>query len=72
MKQILHNRIKCKKCGDVIESMYRHDFKFCKCGFCSVDGGQDYLRRGWKEGNPAEAWEDRSEFVKRKRKKKVV
>lgn len=42
---ILENKIKCLKCGDVIESVYRHDFKTCSCGACSVDGGKDYLRR---------------------------
>lgn len=39
------NKIRCKKCGDVIESVHRHDFKFCKCGAVAVDGGQDYCRR---------------------------
>lgn len=42
---ILKNKIKCLKCGDIIESVYRHDFKTCSCGACSVDGGKDYLRR---------------------------
>lgn len=42
---IIENKIKCKKCGDIIESTYRHDFKFCKCGAVAVDGGKDYLRR---------------------------
>ena len=42
---IIENKIKCKKCGEVIESIYRHDFKFCKCGSVAVDGGKDYLRR---------------------------
>jgi Zn finger protein HypA/HybF involved in hydrogenase expression len=42
---ILHNKIKCKKCGDVIESVHRHDFKYCECGSVAVDGGKDYLRR---------------------------
>ena len=37
------NAIRCKHCGDVIESLYRHDYKFCKCGKVSVDGGKDYL-----------------------------
>jgi hypothetical protein len=36
---------KCKKCRDVIESKYRHDFVSCKCGAISVDGGKDYFRR---------------------------
>lgn len=39
------NRIKCNKCGDVIQSIHRHDFKMCKCGSCGADGGLSYLRR---------------------------
>ena len=42
---IIENKIKCKKCGEIIESKHRHDFKFCKCGAVAVDGGKDYLRR---------------------------
>ena len=49
MKKILVNKIKCKKCGDVIESKSRHDFKFCSCGAVSVDGGLDYIRRCGEE-----------------------
>ena len=46
MKKILVNKIKCNKCGDIIESVSVHDFKSCKCGAVAVDGGHDYLRRG--------------------------
>lgn len=42
---IIRNMIRCKKCGDIIESESIHDFKFCKCGAVAVDGGKDYLRR---------------------------
>jgi len=45
----IRNRARCKKCGDIIESKYRHDFVTCTCGAISVDGGYDYLRR---VGNP--------------------
>lgn len=45
------NKIKCRKCGSVIESTHRHDFVWCDCGAVAVDGGLDYLRR---VGN----WED--------------
>ena len=45
MVKIIRNVIKCKKCGDVIESYSAHDFKFCSCESCAVDGGHDYLRR---------------------------
>ena len=39
------NAIRCNHCGDVIESVHRHDFRTCSCGCVSVDGGHDYLRR---------------------------
>lgn len=55
--KIIRNRIRCKKCGDVIESFHRHDFKWCSCGACAVDGGHDYLKR---TGDP-ESWDDISE-----------
>lgn len=42
---IIRNAIRCKKCGEVIESKSVHEFKFCKCGAVAVDGGYDYLRR---------------------------
>lgn len=54
---IIHNKIRCKKCGEIIESFSRHDFKWCSCGTCAVDGGHDYLRRC---GN-FDDWEDLSE-----------
>jgi hypothetical protein len=43
--KIKKNKIQCKLCQDIIESTHTHDFKFCKCGSCGVDGGHDYLRR---------------------------
>lgn len=43
------NRIRCRKCGTVAWSQFRHDFTYCKCGACAVDGGYDYTRR---IGNP--------------------
>jgi len=42
---IVRNMAKCDKCGDIIESKYRHDFVWCKCGSIAVDGGHEYLRR---------------------------
>lgn len=47
MQKIIKNAIKCKHCGDIIESTSRHHFAVCSCGRCSVDGGHDYLRRGF-------------------------
>ncbi len=43
------NKAKCRKCGDIIESKYRHDFVTCKCGAISVDGGKDYLKRSYHD-----------------------
>ena len=45
---------------DIIESKTVHDFKFCSCGSCAVDGGHDYLRRC---GN-REDWEELCEVEK--------
>ena len=42
---IVQNAIICKECDDFIFSRHRHDFVTCSCGACSVDGGQEYLRR---------------------------
>ena len=46
---IIKNAIRCKLCGDEIESVSCHDFKWCSCGACAVDGGHEYLRRCFKE-----------------------
>lgn len=47
---IIHNRIQCSKCLDIIESEHRHDWKECKCGSVWVDGGKSYFRRGGQIG----------------------
>lgn len=39
-------KIKCLICNDIIESMSVHDYKKCKCGECSIDGGKEYTRIG--------------------------
>ena len=65
--KILRNAIRCKKCGDLLVSEHRHDFKICKCGACAVDGGHLYLRRCWdpKLGNsPEEIYDELSEYEK--------
>ncbi len=47
--KIVSNKIRCKKCGDVIESNSVYDFKWCSCQAVAVDGGYEYLRRLGKE-----------------------
>ena len=61
MKKLVRNAIRCKHCGDVIESKSIHDFKWCSCESVFVDGGIDYLRRGFKT-SPEEDYEDMSEY----------
>ena len=43
--KIICNKAQCKKCKDIIESKYVHDFKWCVCRNIAVDGGLEYLRR---------------------------
>jgi hypothetical protein len=43
------NRAKCKLCGDILESLHRHDYVTCKCGEIFIDGGNDLLRCGAKD-----------------------
>lgn len=45
-------KVRCKKCDDIIQSMYRHDFKWCRGKHIFVDGGDAYLHMG---GNPDDA-----------------
>ena len=47
--KIIKNAIRCNLCHDEIESTSRHDFVWCRCGACAVDGGHDYLRRTFLE-----------------------
>jgi len=49
MRKILHNRIQCTHCKDIIESTYTHDFKWCSCGKVAVDGGKQYLKRSFTD-----------------------
>lgn len=58
--KIKTNKIKCKKCGDIIESTSAHDFKWCSCETVAVDGGHEYLRRLGNE----EDFEDLSHVMK--------
>ena len=62
------NAIQCTVCDDVIESKHRHDFKWCGCGSCAVDGGKDYMRRlgnqsNWIELSVPEEDEDEDEKI---------
>lgn len=43
--KLLLNAIQCKSCDEIIVSHSRHDFRTCRCGKVSVDGGLEYTRR---------------------------
>lgn len=47
MRRLIVNKVRCKKCDEVIESKHEHDFKLCSCGSIFIDGGTDYQRFGW-------------------------
>lgn len=61
MQRIKRNAAKCKVCGEVIESTFRHHFVTCSCGNLSVDGGHDYIRRGFRDGKSS--YEDLNEYI---------
>lgn len=60
------NGIQCPRCEEKLWSKYTHDFHYCGCGYCFVDGGRSYLRYGWgvKSSKPNDGsitkkeWED--------------
>lgn len=60
MLKLVSNKIRCKFCGDVIESFSVHDFKRCRCGKCSTDGGLEYAQRSFITENPEDTYEDLS------------
>lgn len=59
------NRIRCRICGDIVESTDRHDFASCSCLSCSADGGTAYLRRVWdsSKGDVDEVFEELSDWT---------
>ena len=50
-KKIISNKIKCKKCGDIIESKSINDYKRCSCWAVAIDGDTEYLKRIGNENN---------------------
>jgi len=47
---LTRNAVRCDQCREVIESLHRHDFKWCSCKSVAVDGGLDYRKRSTKDG----------------------
>ena len=44
MPSVIVTSLKCPKCGDIIYSRARHDFRSCSCEAVAIDGGFDYTR----------------------------
>lgn len=43
-RTLLKNSIRCKLCGEIIQSKFTDELVICRCGFVSVDGGLDSPR----------------------------
>jgi hypothetical protein len=58
------NAAQCARCGYVLLSMHVHDMKIHSCDqsiWFMVDGGNEYVRRGWKSGtDPEDNYIDKS------------
>lgn len=63
-ERVIHNRLRCKECGDIIESLTVHHYIECSCGKCAADGGKEYIRRvyayegAYEELSEVEEWDD--------------
>ncbi|CAM4026728.1 hypothetical protein L1N85_17125 [Paenibacillus alkaliterrae] len=56
------NLIQCLCCNDIIESVYTHDYKTCRCGAVSIDGGLEYPKRSFPSGAPEEWFKELSDY----------
>lgn len=61
MDKIIRNKIRCRQCGDVIESTAEKLYVKCSCGCCAVDGGTEKMRRFFK--NSPNDYEELSELI---------
>lgn len=57
-KRITKNMARCGSCRQYVESKHDHDFRSCKCGNLTVDGGRSYLRRLYRSDN----WTEMSQY----------
>lgn len=48
-RKLSANRARCRKCNDIVESNSVHHYQSCRCGAIFVDGGLEYVRRGYDE-----------------------
>lgn len=45
----MKNRAKCKLCETIIESFYKDDYVYCKCGEIAISGGNSALETWAKD-----------------------
>lgn len=62
MRRVLVNKVRCKKCNDIIESKHENDFKRCSCASIFIDGGTEYQRYGWGL-NQQEGKSEQDDFI---------
>lgn len=43
---IVSNKCQCRRCGDIIESVFKHNLVYCRCNSIYIDGGTSRLVRG--------------------------
>lgn len=48
--------IECPLCKEHIWSRHRHDFRYCGCGYCAIDGGRDYMKVSYGGSKFSEPW----------------
>lgn len=48
--------IECPVCADIVWSRYTHDMRYCRCGYCFIDGGRSYTRWGFGNENVTRPW----------------
>ena len=65
------NAAQCLDCLDVIESKHVHDYVRCNCGNVAVDGGRDYIRRGFRDESKIREILTRDEFDRLKTRDKL-
>jgi hypothetical protein len=46
-KPIYVHGIECPVCKEQLYSKRTHDWRPCKCSYCYVDGGREYMRVGY-------------------------
>lgn len=64
-KILASNQVECKRCGDNIFSASVHDYKTCKCGAVTVDGGQHYVHTSWLDGEMTKHLIEKHIWIKR-------